>query len=159
MTTDVEAILAFLLAGVLALLLVPLTERLRGPASARSTTRASASCTRRRRRSSAASAIFGGVLVAGLLFLPATAESHAILIGAVGDRLVGVLDDVYDSGAAEAARPDGGVIPVSAGVTVDNFTFPFFGRLTPGTVDLLTLPGGGVIHLGDVVTVIGDRRR
>jgi UDP-GlcNAc:undecaprenyl-phosphate GlcNAc-1-phosphate transferase len=46
------------------------------------------------------------------------------------------------------------VIPVSAGVTVDNFTFPFFGRLTPGTVDLLTLPGGGVIHLGDVGTVL-----
>ena len=32
------------------------------------------------------------------------------------------------------------VIPVSAGVTVENFTVPFFGRLTPGTVDLLHLP-------------------
>ncbi len=47
------------------------------------------------------------------------------------------------------------IVPVSAGVTIDNFTFPFFGRLTPGTVDLLTLPGGGVVHLGDVLTVLG----
>ena len=47
------------------------------------------------------------------------------------------------------------IIPVSAGVTVDNFTFPFFGRLDAGPVDLLTLPGGGVVHLGDVGTVIG----
>src|SRR4029078_8925752 len=46
------------------------------------------------------------------------------------------------------------VIAVPTGDTVENFTCPFFGRLTPGTVDLLTLPGGGVVHLGDVATVV-----
>ncbi len=47
------------------------------------------------------------------------------------------------------------IIPVSAGVTVPDFTFPFFGRLDPGSVDLFTLPWGGVVHLGDVGTVLG----
>ena len=74
----------------------------------------------------------------------ADAESHAIVCGAVAIAWVGVLDDVFD---ARSAAPKllgqvvAVVIPVSAGVTVENFTVPFFGRLTPGTVDLLHLAG------------------
>jgi UDP-GlcNAc:undecaprenyl-phosphate GlcNAc-1-phosphate transferase len=47
------------------------------------------------------------------------------------------------------------VVPVSAGVTVQSFTFPFLGALDPGSVDLVNLPWGGAVDLGEVGTVIG----
>jgi UDP-GlcNAc:undecaprenyl-phosphate GlcNAc-1-phosphate transferase len=156
MPTDVDAILAFLLAGLLALLLVPLTKRLAVrvgaidyPAERKLHTEPTPKL--------GGLGILGGVLVSGLIWLPSDTESHAILIGAVAIVWVGVLDDVFDLPAPIKLLGQivAVVIPVSVGVTVDNFTFPFFGRLTPGTVDLLTLPGGGVVHLGDVGTVIG----
>jgi len=156
MPTDSDAYLAFLVAGVLALLLVPLTKRLALRVGA-------IDYPDERKLHTVPTAklgglgILGGVLVAGLIWLPADTESHSILIGAVAIAWVGVLDDVFDLNPAAKllGQTVAVVIPVSVGVTVDNFTFPFFGRLTPGTVDLLTLPGGGVVHLGDVATVIG----
>ena len=42
------------------------------------------------------------------------------------------------------------VIPVAAGVTVESFTIPFFGRLTPGTVELVNLPWVDAVNLGQV---------
>jgi len=155
MPTDLDAVLAFLVAGLLALLLVPLTK----PLAVRLGAIAQPS-----ERSLHATptpqlgglGILAGVLVAGLIWLPSDTESHAILLGAVGITYLGFLDDVFDLPAAPKLLGQVAcvVIPVSVGVTVAEFTFPFFGRLTPGTVDLLTLPGGGVIHLGDVATVI-----
>jgi UDP-GlcNAc:undecaprenyl-phosphate GlcNAc-1-phosphate transferase len=156
MPTNTDAGLAFLVAGLLALLLVPLTKRLAlrvgaidYPAARKLHTIPTPKL--------GGLGILGGVLVAGLIWLPADTESHSILIGAVAIAWVGVLDDVFDLNPAVKllGQTVAVVIPVSVGVTVDNFTFPFFGRLTPGTVDLLTLPGGGVVHLGDVATVIG----
>ena len=156
MPTDTDAYLAFAVAGVLALLLVPLTKWLAlrvGAIDYPSERKLHLAPTPKL----GGLGILGGVLVAGLLFLPDDTESHAILIGAVAIAWVGVLDDVFELPAAPKllGQVVAVVIPVSVGVTVDNFTFPFFGRLTPGTVDLLTLPGGGVIHLGDVLTVLG----
>jgi UDP-GlcNAc:undecaprenyl-phosphate GlcNAc-1-phosphate transferase len=156
MPSNSDALFAFLVAGLLALLLVPGTRWL--------AVRVGAIDYPNERSLHIAPtpklgglAILGGALVAGLIWLPADNESHAILIGAVAVVWVGVLDDVFDLPAAVKllGQTVAVVIPVSVGVTVDNFTFPFFGRLTPGTVDLLTLPGGGVVHLGDVGTVIG----
>jgi UDP-GlcNAc:undecaprenyl-phosphate GlcNAc-1-phosphate transferase len=155
MPTDTDALLAFLVAGLLALLLVPLTKRLALRLNA-------LDCPNERSLHTVPTpklgglGILGGVLVAGLIWLPSDGESHAILIGAVAITAVGVLDDIFDLNPAVKllGQTAAVVIPVAAGVTVDNFTFPFFGRLTPGTVDLLTLPGGGVVHLGDVGTVI-----
>jgi UDP-GlcNAc:undecaprenyl-phosphate GlcNAc-1-phosphate transferase len=155
MPTDTDAYLAFLVAGLLALLLVPLTKRLALRVNA-------LDCPNERSLHTVPTpklgglGILGGVLVAGLIWLPSDGESHAILIGAVAITAVGVLDDIFDLNPAVKllGQTAAVVIPVAAGVTVDNFTFPFFGRLTPGTVDLLTLPGGGVVHLGDVGTVI-----
>ena len=154
MPTDTDAYLAFLVAGLLALLLVPLTKRLALRVNA-------LDCPNERSLHTVPTpklgglGILGGVLVAGLIWLPSDGESHAILIGAVAITAVGVLDDIFDLNPAVKllGQTAAVVIPVAAGVTVDNFTFPFFGRLTPGTVDLLTLPGGGVVHLGDVGTV------
>lgn len=155
MPTDTDALLAFLVAGLLTLLLVPLTKRLALRVNA-------LDCPNERSLHTVPTpklgglGILGGVLVAGLIWLPSDGESHAILIGAVAITLVGVLDDIFDLNPAVKllGQTAAVVIPVAAGVTVDNFTFPFFGRLTPGTVDLLTLPGGGVVHLGDVGTVL-----
>jgi len=155
MPTDTDAYLAFFVAGLLTLLLVPLTKRL--------ALRVGAIDYPGERKLHTVPTpklgglgILGGVLVAGLIWLPSDTESHSILIGAVAIAWVGVLDDIFDLNAAAKllGQTVAVVIPVSVGVTVDNFTFPFFGRLTPGTVDLLTLPGGGVVHLGDVGTVL-----
>jgi UDP-GlcNAc:undecaprenyl-phosphate/decaprenyl-phosphate GlcNAc-1-phosphate transferase len=153
---SLDALFAFLVAGILALLLVPLTKRLavRLGAIDRPNERSlhTAPMTKL-----GGLAILVGVLVAGLVWLPDDSESHAILIGAVAIALIGVLDDIFELGPVPKllGQTAAVIIPVSAGVTVDNFTFPFFGRLAPGTVDLLTLPWGGVVHLGDVGTVIG----
>jgi UDP-GlcNAc:undecaprenyl-phosphate GlcNAc-1-phosphate transferase len=156
MPTDTDALLAFLVAGLLSLLLVPATRwlALRVGAIDHPNER---SLHQVPTPKLGGLAILAGALVAGLIWLPNDTESHAILIGAVGIAWVGVLDDVFDLPAPVKllGQTVCVVIPVSTGVTVDNFTFPFFGRLTPGTVDLLTLPGGGVVHLGDVGTVIG----
>jgi UDP-GlcNAc:undecaprenyl-phosphate GlcNAc-1-phosphate transferase len=156
MPTDTDALFAFLVAALLAFLLVPSTRWLAIRVGAidypneRSLHQVSTP-------KLGGLAILAGALVAGLIWLPNDNESHAILFGAVAIAWIGVLDDVFDLPAPVKllGQTVAVVIPVSTGVTVDNFTFPFFGRLTPGTVDLLTLPGGGVVHLGDVATVLG----
>lgn len=155
MPTDTDALLAFLVAAVLSLLLVPLTRRLAVRVGAIDQPNERSLHTVPTPKLGGL-AILAGALAAGLLFLPDDSESHAILIGAVAIALVGVIDDIVDLPAAVKllGQTAAVIIPVSAGVTVDEFTFPFFGRLTPGTVDLFTLPGGGVVHLGDVGTVI-----
>jgi len=153
---SLDALFAFLLAGLLALLLTPLTIRLAARLGAIDQPNERSLHTVPTPKLGGL-AILVGVLAAGLIWLPADSESHAILIGAVAIALVGIADDVFDLnpvvkllGQAAAV-----IVPVSAGVTIDNFTVPFFGRLTPGSVDLLTLPWGGVVHLGDVLTVLG----
>jgi UDP-GlcNAc:undecaprenyl-phosphate/decaprenyl-phosphate GlcNAc-1-phosphate transferase len=153
---SLDALFAFLAAGLLALLLVPLTTRLALRLGAIDQPNERSLHTAPMPKLGGL-AILAGVLVAGLIWLPWDTESRAILLGAVAISLVGIADDLLDLNPAlklvgQAAAV---IIPVSAGVTVDNFTLPFFGRLTPGSVDLLTLPWGGVVHLGDVATVIG----
>jgi len=151
-----DALFAFLLAGVLTMLLVPLTIRL---------ARRLGAIDLPNERSLhdvptpklGGLAVLVGVLVAGLIWLPDDTESHAILIGAVFVALFGVLDDVFELGPVPklVGQTVAVVIPVSVGVTVDDFTFPFLGRVEPGSVELLTLPGGGVVDLGQVLTVLG----
>jgi UDP-GlcNAc:undecaprenyl-phosphate GlcNAc-1-phosphate transferase len=70
--------------------------------------------------------------------------------------VVGVLDDVYELGAAWKLLGQivAVIVPVSAGVTVQSFTFPFLGALDPASVDLIGLPWGGAVDLGDVGTVV-----
>lgn len=89
-------------------------------------------------------AIFAGVLVAAAIWLPITAETRGILLGAALITLVGAVDDVVDMppqwkllGQVAAA-----VIPVAAGVKVENITFPFLGAVQFGEV-------------GGVLTVVG----
>ena len=131
-----DALYAFLLAGVLTMLLVPLTIRL---------ARRLGAIDYPNERSLhdlptpklGGLAILVGVLAAGLIWLPDDTESHAILVGAVFVTLFGVLDDVFDLGPVPKliGQAVSVIIPVSVGVTVDDFTFPFFGRVEPGAVD------------------------
>lgn len=151
-----DALWAFLLAGLLTLLLVPLTIRLaRWVGAIDLPNERSLHVVPTPKLGGLA--VLVGVLAASLIWLPDDSESHAIEIGAIVIALVGVADDLYDLspipkllGQAAAV-----VIPVAAGVTVDDFTFPFFGRVEPGAVEILTLPGGGLVDLGQVLTVIG----
>jgi len=89
-------------------------------------------------------AIFAGVVVAALIFLPIDATYRAILAGALFITIVGAIDDVLDlhpaiklAGQAAAVS-----LPVSAGVTVDSFTLPFVHRVDLGDLGApLTLVG------------------
>src|SRR5688572_1363975 len=102
-------------------------------------------------------AILVGVLVAGLLFLPDGPgqngdETRAILIGAVAIALVGVIDDIFDlhAGLKLVGQIAAVIIPVSAGVTVGAFTLPFVGGVEPQDVEVI-----GSIDLGEILTVLG----
>ena len=153
---SLDAVFAFLVAFAISLALVPLTMRLAVRLGAIDSPNQrslhDAPTTRL-----GGLAILAGVLVAALIWLPWDAETRAILGGALLIAAVGALDDVYELGAAAklAGQTVAVIIPVSAGVTVTDFTFPFLGGLFPGSVELVQLPGDGAIDLGDVGTVIG----
>ena len=156
MPASLDALFAFLLAGILALLLVPYTDRLARRVGA-------IDFPNQRSLHEAPTPKLGGlailvaVLVTGLIWLPWDAETRAILIGAVLITAVGFLDDIYDFNPALklGGQTIAVIVPVTAGVTVESFTFPFLGALDPGSVDLIGLPGPGAIDLGDVGTVVG----
>jgi UDP-GlcNAc:undecaprenyl-phosphate GlcNAc-1-phosphate transferase len=152
-----EALLAFVLAGILALLLVPVTDRVARRIGAIDHPDDQRSLHAAPTPRLGGLAIFAAVLVAALIWLPWNAETRAILAGAALITTVGMLDDVYELSAAAKllGQVAAVVVPVSAGVTVDTFTVPFLGQLNPGNVELLGLPGSGAIDLGDVGTTIG----
>ncbi len=156
MPAAIEALLAFLLAGLVTMLLVRPTMRLAGRVGAIDMPRPR-SLHEAPTPKLGGLAILAGALVAALIWLPWDGETRSILVGAVAITAVGLLDDVYELNAATklAGQTVAVVIPVAAGVTVESFTFPFLGQVNPGSVHLLGLPGGGEISLGDVGTVIG----
>jgi UDP-GlcNAc:undecaprenyl-phosphate/decaprenyl-phosphate GlcNAc-1-phosphate transferase len=155
MPDNQDAFFAFLVAALLALVAVPLTKWLAVRVGA-------IDYPNERSLHTVPTPKLGGLgilvaaVVAALLWLPPDTESHAIVYGAIAIAWVGFLDDVFELAAAPKllGQTVAVVIPVSAGVTVENFTIPFFGRLTPGTVDLFHL-WGTTIQLGDVATVVG----
>ncbi|HYH61087.1 MAG TPA: MraY family glycosyltransferase [Solirubrobacterales bacterium] len=152
----IDAILAFCVAAVLALLLVPPAEWI---------ARRIGAIDIPNQRSLhlvptpklGGLAILAGVLVAGLLFLPMGdglrgEQTRAILAGAIAIAAVGVIDDVFDLHAAVklAGQIGATIIPVSAGVTVTQFTLPFLGGVDPAGVDVV-----GAVDLGEILTVLG----
>jgi len=153
---SLDALLAFLLAGALAVLLVPATRRLAVRLGAIDHPN-ERSLHRDPTPKLGGLAILAGVLAASLIWLPWDGETRAILIGAVAISLLGVVDDVHELGPLPklAGQTAAVIVPVAAGVTVESFTFPFLGRLDPGSVELLTLPWDGVVTLGEVGTVAG----
>ena len=79
-------------------------------------------------------AIFGGALVAGLIFLPDNQRTEGILAAAALITIVGALDDIYDLHPAVKliGQIAAGVVLVTSGVQVDAFTFPFLHRVELG---------------------------
>jgi len=151
--TELDALYAFLVAAAVAALLTPLTMRFARAVGAMDEPR-------ERGLSSRATpllgglAIFAGVLVAMLVFLPAGYGKdgrlwQGVLIGATLITIVGALDDRFDlpplvklAGQIAAA-----VIVVHFGVDVKNITLPFIGALA--------FPNAGATNAGPILTVIG----
>jgi UDP-GlcNAc:undecaprenyl-phosphate/decaprenyl-phosphate GlcNAc-1-phosphate transferase len=153
----IYALYAFLLAGLLAWTLVPLTERLAWKIGA---------IDYPRERSLhvvptpklGGLAILVGVLVAGALFLPTVAQTRAILGGAAVIAALGVLDDVFELGALPklAGQIVAASIPVFNGVRLAGFTLPFVGSVNPASVELFKLPLlNQQVDLGHLLTIIG----
>jgi UDP-GlcNAc:undecaprenyl-phosphate/decaprenyl-phosphate GlcNAc-1-phosphate transferase len=151
--TELEALYAFLLALAVAALLTPFTMRLARAVGAIDEPR-------ERGLSEKATpllgglAIFGGVFVAVLAFLPAGYGKddqlwHGVLLAAAVITAVGALDDRYElhPAAKFAGQLLAAVIVVHYGVAVKSITLPFVGNLQ--------FPNAGVTNAGPIVTVLG----
>jgi UDP-GlcNAc:undecaprenyl-phosphate GlcNAc-1-phosphate transferase len=131
--TTTDAVLAFLSAAAIAWLLVPYAERLAFRIGAIDPPKERGLHDRPMPRLSGL-AIFGGIEVAGWLFLPADGETRSILLGAAAIATVGVLDDVFELPALPKllGQVAAATIPVLGGVRVDNLTLPFVGGFELG---------------------------
>jgi UDP-GlcNAc:undecaprenyl-phosphate GlcNAc-1-phosphate transferase len=94
-------------------------------------------------------AIFAGVLIAALLFMPDSERTRGILAAAALITLVGAWDDVRDlpPGAKLAGQVVAALILVNAGVEVRNITLPFLGAVSFGDF------GGALTVLGLVAVM------
>jgi UDP-GlcNAc:undecaprenyl-phosphate GlcNAc-1-phosphate transferase len=101
-------------------------------------------------------AILTAVIAAGLVFLPRSGETDAILIGAAVIALVGAADDMLELSAdfKIVGQILAAVIPVAAGVRVENFTVPFVGpiHLSQPVAYILTVVG--IVALMNVLNFI-----
>jgi UDP-GlcNAc:undecaprenyl-phosphate GlcNAc-1-phosphate transferase len=151
--TELDALYAFLVAAVVTALLTPLTMRIAKAVGAIDEPR-ERGLSERPTPLLGGLAIFAGVLVAALIWLPAGYGEehqlwHGVLLAAALITLVGALDDRFDlppviklAGQIAAA-----VIVVHYGVAVKTITLPFVGKLH--------FPNAGVTNAGPVLTVIG----
>ena len=140
-TTD--ALLAFLVAGVVTLALTPLAARIARRTGAVATPRERDLHDRPIPRLGGL-AILIGVLVAGAVFLPNTQEMRGILLGAATITAIGALDDIWDLAAPIklGGQFAAALLPVASNVTVGNFTLPFLGAVDLGSMaEPLTLIG------------------
>ena len=156
MPDSLDAVYALIAAGLLSLVLVPLTMRLAKRWGAIDQPRARSLHELPTPRLGGLG-ILAGVVVATLIWLPWDGETQAILAGALLIAVVGALDDIHDLSPAVKllGQTVAVIIPVAAGVSVADFNLPFIGRLIPGSVEVVGLPGEGAIDVGDVMTVIG----
>ena len=101
-------------------------------------------------------AILAAVIAAGLVFLPRTKETDAILIGATVIALVGALDDLLELNAdfKLVGQVLAAVIPVSAGVRVEDLTIPFVGPLTLSEPVSYAVTVIGIVALMNVLNFI-----
>ncbi len=128
MAATTDAALAFIAAAAIAWLLVPYAERLAFRVGAIDYPKERSLHDRPMPRLSGL-AILIAVEAAGWIWLPGDGESRSILVGAVAIAAVGVVDDIYDLPALPklAGQIGASLIPVLAGVRVDNLTLPFIG--------------------------------
>jgi UDP-GlcNAc:undecaprenyl-phosphate/decaprenyl-phosphate GlcNAc-1-phosphate transferase len=128
MAATTDAALAFIAAAAIAWLLVPYAERLAFQVGAIDYPKARSLHDKPMPRLSGL-AILVAVEAAGWIWLPGDTQSRWILIGAVAIAAVGVLDDIYDLPALPklVGQIAAALIPVLAGVRVENITLPFIG--------------------------------
>jgi len=151
--TELEAVFAFLVALAVTAVLTPLTMKLARAVGAIDEPR-------ERGLSEKATpllgglAIFGGTLVATLMWLPSGYGKspnlwYGVLIGAAVIVIVGALDDRFDlhPAAKFAGQIIAAVIVVHYGVAVKAITLPFVGKLH--------FPNAGVTNAGPILTVVG----
>jgi UDP-GlcNAc:undecaprenyl-phosphate/decaprenyl-phosphate GlcNAc-1-phosphate transferase len=152
----IEVALAFVVAAVIAWLLVPLAERLARRLGALDYPNERSIHTAPTPKLSGI-AILVAVLIGGFLFLPWVPLTRAILAGAIVISAVGVIDDIWDLPAAAKllGQAVAASIPVLNGVQVANFTLPFAGRVELSAVELFDAPVAGEVQLGHVLTVVG----
>jgi len=89
-------------------------------------------------------AIFAGVLVSAILFLPMDGRFGAIIAGAAVITVVGALDDIFELNALLKLGGQilAALIPVLEGVRVTSFTLPLIHRVELGDVGIpLTVMG------------------
>ncbi len=151
--TPLDALYAFMVAAAVSALLTPLTMRFAKSVGMIDEPR-ERGLSERSTPLLGGLAIFAGVLVAGLLFLPVGyyQDRHlwtGVLVGAAVITVVGALDDRFDlrPWAKLAGQVAAAVIVVNYGVAVKAITLPFVGKLE--------LPGSGVTNAGPILTVIG----
>jgi UDP-GlcNAc:undecaprenyl-phosphate GlcNAc-1-phosphate transferase len=130
---ELDAVVAAAAAGVVTAAVTPLVGRLARRLGAMDEPR-DRGLSRRLTPLLGGVAIFAGVLLAALVWLPLKEPFPAILGGAAIITLVGAVDDVLDLDPALklAGQVAAVAVPVSAGVVVTDFTLPFVHRVELG---------------------------
>jgi UDP-GlcNAc:undecaprenyl-phosphate GlcNAc-1-phosphate transferase len=131
--TTTDAVLAFVAAAAVAWLLVPYAEKLAFRVGAIDYPKERGLHDKPMPRLSGL-AILVAVELAGWIWLRSDSESRAILLGALAIAAVGIVDDVWDIPALPKLLGQIGaaLIPVIAGVRVENPTIPFIGGVDLG---------------------------
>ncbi|MGI8596136.1 MAG: glycosyltransferase family 4 protein [Thermoleophilaceae bacterium] len=101
-------------------------------------------------------AVLAGVLVSGLVFLPAGQGNRGILLGAAVIVAVGAADDLLDLKAEVklVGQALAAAVPVASGVRVEAVTLPLLGRLEFGDPLSYLLTGLGIVALVNIVNFI-----
>jgi len=104
-------------------------------------------------------AIFIGVLVSALLFLPLDGRFGAIVAGAAVITIVGAVDDIFELSAPVklAGQIVAALLPVLDGVQVESFTLPLMGRVELGDLGV-PLTVVGIVLIMNVVEVADVHR-
>ena len=128
-----DALWAFVVACAVALALTPFVARLAVRLGAVDRPR-ERGLNERETPSLGGIAIFAGVFVAGLAFMPDSTATRGILAGAAAITIVGALDDLFDLPPALKLLGQIGaaLIPVLSDVKVETFTLPFVGFVDLG---------------------------
>ena len=151
---SIDALLAFVFAGSVAWMLVPVAESIARRIGA-------IDVPRERSLHDVPTPKLGGlailvaVLAAGLIWLPWNTETKVILAGAAAITAVGVIDDVLDLPALPklAGQVGAALIPVLGGARVDDTTLPFFGGFELGWISY-PLTVIGIVAIINVINYI-----
>jgi UDP-GlcNAc:undecaprenyl-phosphate GlcNAc-1-phosphate transferase len=138
-----DAVAAAAVAAVLVICLTPLTVRLAHRIGAVAEPRGRG-LSDRPMPALGGVAIFAGVLVGAMLFLPLDGPFGAIIAGAAVITVIGALDDVFELSARVklAGQTVAALIPVLDGVRVESFTLPLLHRVELGDLGIpLTVLG------------------